>query len=870
LVVVCGLVLALGGGVAQAGTAYIEVGSFGQEGAGAGQFNGPTGVAIQQSTGDVYVVDGKNLRVQKFGPAGEFILAFGKSVDETTGAGICTAASHDVCKAGTNGSEPGQFGEELFFHLKGPTGIAVDPETGDVYVADRFNRRIETFSAEGAYLGQFSGSETPAGAFSEATFEGLGADDVAVDPVLDAIHGGHDVYVADAGNSVVDVFDTAGTYLRQLTGTSEGALSTPDGVAFDSAGNAYVLDRGNRSIDKFTNGEGEGAKLALEKELTEFPEAIALDTAGDIFVDEHGSGVAHAVEFGPTGNVLVREFGEFPAAGQDPSGIAVKASGIQAYLSGGYSAAEAGDKVSILEEKTGPAPLATTGAPSAINATDATLAGKVDPEGSATKYWFKYGPTDIYGSETPHEPAGDEATESEVKANLEGLAPSETYHYRLVARSAFGEVEGNEETFTTKGEPPTVESEGVFSFDTTETSAVLHAQISPENRDTRYYFQYGTDPTLTSNVSTIPALPGEDIGSSRESQSVNRSIEGTLTPNTVYYYRAVATNGAINGNGTTDGPIKSFITWPLPPTATTGGPSEITDTSATLSGTLDGMGADTHYYFDYAEGAPGLPVGPGEDAGVVSSDTVSTQLTGLVPNTTYHYQLVAYNELCTFLSPCPPPSQSAPGQNAAGLVLTFTTRPLPPGVSTDLPVAIGTESATLTGVVTPPGVSTTYYFKYGTSSSYGSTTPVGEVDASARQGGVAASITGLLPQTTYHYVLVATDAGGTVEGAEQTLTTGPALPGSPETLPAGFSLVGTPVGAPAAAAFSSVTGLTPTPAPKATTKPKPKALTNAQKLSQALKACKRQVKKKRAGCKAKARKTYGSTHKAKKSDWRSH
>ena len=51
--------------------------SFGSAGAGAGQLSGPSGVALSEETGDVYVVDSANSRVERFGPRGEFIAAWG-------------------------------------------------------------------------------------------------------------------------------------------------------------------------------------------------------------------------------------------------------------------------------------------------------------------------------------------------------------------------------------------------------------------------------------------------------------------------------------------------------------------------------------------------------------------------------------------------------------------------------------------------------------------------------------------------------------------------------------------------------------------------------------------------------------------------
>jgi phosphodiesterase/alkaline phosphatase D-like protein len=763
------LALAVGAGAADANTAYVETASFGTAGAGAGALNGPTGITIEQSTGDVYVLDSKNLRVQKFTANGQFILAFGKEVDETkvnegdtAEANICTAASGDACKAGANGDEPGELGNELFFgfiHNKGPTGIASDPETGDIYVADRYNRRIEKFSLGGVYLSQLDGGGTPAGSFSEPSPQGVDA--VAVDPAPDTLHGGHDLYVADSGNDVIDVFDAAGTYLRQLETTTEGALSAPDGVAFDAAGDAYVLGAGG-SVYVFHDGEGTGKPVALEEALAGPAESIAVDNAGDIFIGEQHGEATRVVKFSATGKLLATQFGSSSGNEPDPFGVAVTASGKQAYLTGGYGAGEANQRAWLYEEETGTPPSASTGKAGSVTATGVTLKGMVDPEGAATTYWFEYGSTETYGDSTPHEPAGSGTSTSEATATLEDLAPSETYHYRLVAESAFGVVDGSDETFTTPGVAPSVGRQ--FTELKTQTGVRLLANINAENQDTHYYFQYGTDPTLTSNVSTMPAPPGEDLGSELGERTAEQNIEG-LTPATTYYYRVVAENAT----GTAENvPIESFSTNPLAPSASNSEPGEITDTTATLGGTVDGMGADTHYYFAYG---PSTSYGseapnPAEDAGVTSSATaVSTTLTGLTPNTTYHYQLTVYN-VCEFFN-CP-----AAGQIATAADMTFTTLASPPVAVADASGGnISPNSATLTGSADLNGVTGSYHFDYGPTAAYGSATPDGTLAASVLGQPVNADIAGLAPDTTYHYRLVVTSNGGTDFSPDQTFTT---------------------------------------------------------------------------------------------------
>jgi len=69
-------IAALAAAPASAAETHVFTGSFGSEGSGAGQLNEPTGLAVDQSTGDVYVADTGNNRVDKFDPFGTFIRAF--------------------------------------------------------------------------------------------------------------------------------------------------------------------------------------------------------------------------------------------------------------------------------------------------------------------------------------------------------------------------------------------------------------------------------------------------------------------------------------------------------------------------------------------------------------------------------------------------------------------------------------------------------------------------------------------------------------------------------------------------------------------------------------------------------------------------
>ena len=151
-------------GVPSADEGSAEAGDFPPNGSGPGQLNYSDEIAIDNdssssSYGDVYVIDQRNFRVQKYGPAGEFLLTFGGEVNKTTHANVCTAAdlaAGDTCGAGVPGSGHGYFTEvsgRQNWGQEGSNSIAVGP-TGTVYVGDF--QRVQEFEPDGTYKGQLS------------------------------------------------------------------------------------------------------------------------------------------------------------------------------------------------------------------------------------------------------------------------------------------------------------------------------------------------------------------------------------------------------------------------------------------------------------------------------------------------------------------------------------------------------------------------------------------------------------------------------------------------------------------------------------------------------------------------------------------
>ncbi len=106
--------------------------------------------------------------------------------------------------------------------------------------------------------------------------------------------------------------------------------------------------------------------------------------------------------------------------------------------------------------------------------------------------------------------------------------------------------------------------------------------------------------------------------------------------------------------------------------------------------------------------------------------------------------------------------------------------PLPPGaapaVTTGAASGVSEVSATIAGTVNPNNLSTNYLFQYGTSTSYGSTSPSADAGSGDTETSVSATVAGLMPGTTYHYRLQATNADGTTNGPDATFVTSTGTP----------------------------------------------------------------------------------------------
>jgi hypothetical protein len=109
------------------------------------------------------------------------------------------------------------------------------------------------------------------------------------------------------------------------------------------------------------------------------------------------------------------------------------------------------------------APTAKTGGASSVTFSSAVLHGAINPNGQATNYFFEYGLTRKYGTESPLAAAGGGGASVGVTQAIAGLQAVKTYHYRIVAVGPGGAVDGDDRTFTTPKIPLSIAIVGVPS-----------------------------------------------------------------------------------------------------------------------------------------------------------------------------------------------------------------------------------------------------------------------------------------------------------------------------------------------------------------------------------------------------------------------
>jgi hypothetical protein len=199
------------------------------------------------------------------------------------------------------------------------------------------------------------------------------------------------------------------------------------------------------------------------------------------------------------------------------------------------------------------------------------------------------------------------------------------------------------------------------------------------------------------------------------------------------------------------------------PTIVVLGPSNVLATSLNINATVNPNGLATAVYLQWGTSASYDYIGM--SGHLDPQDTpvpVYLLMTGLTPNTLYHYQVVATNAAGMSVSP--------------DMTVTAGAAPAGPGLSLISATDISSTTATINATVDPKSLPTGFYALWGTTAAYDHNGRVLPVPSQSSPVAVSTTLSNLVPNTTYHYQVVATNSAGTSSSADMTFTT---LTGTP-------------------------------------------------------------------------------------------
>jgi hypothetical protein len=454
---------------------FTQIGEYGNA---AGELRIPFGVATDSSSGHVYVSEVQNNRVSEFTAWGEFVKAWGWGVDDgSPELQICTEASG--CQQGLSGGGPGQ--------LVSPQGLAVDL-TGNIYVSDQQNARIQKFDPAGNFLwmagggvnegpnhpgnlcaaahlgeGDTCGPGSPGNGPGE--FPGTSNRPIALGP-------DGTVYVGDVGR--IQKFNEDGNYTGEIAVPGETVIA----LAVDASGLyvAYAASPGSskQNVRKLSFGGAEVAQLKAQN-----PRSLTVDPTGNLYVvNAHifeeaigNTRIFEVLGFDPTGSCFICQAESLEEATTNfavPSGQATSLFGIATntvtddgrialYIASSNTGAF-GELARGYIAVYGPPPdrwpppvkppVIFAQYAISVNPDGARVGAEINPQYWAdTRYYLEYGtvPCSLGGCESRPLPPGLLLTSELVNEPLEtsditldDLEPGTTYHYRFVTESSGG------------------------------------------------------------------------------------------------------------------------------------------------------------------------------------------------------------------------------------------------------------------------------------------------------------------------------------------------------------------------------------------------------------------------------------------------
>jgi hypothetical protein len=468
--------------------------------------SGPWGLAVDQTSGDVLVAELGV--VQAFAPVSRpspqagyteglsltgFSVTFGVGVDDSGDLSqgdvyVADRGAEAIDKFNSLGmsvevdppsNTSNQFGAGAEPKLLAePSDAAVDPTDGDVYVTDELRGVVDVYTPLGEFMTQFSTrEEEPTGlAFNSSgsdlyvvargTVEELTALGAAVEqttgpcvhtPFVDC--GGeaaavavdpstNNVYVDEDGKATVAVYEATGARANPAE-FSTGIRGTR-GLAVDGTTHAvYISNNSNKTVEVYL-------PIVLPTVVTE-PASNVTATSATLrgTINPESETLPASWQFQCEGGLNVPASPVSVGTGTSEMPVTATLSGLTPDTE--YSCRLVGSNTGNSEHVYGAyAPFTTFGPPSAggessseVGLTTATISAEVNAEGSPSEYRFEYGASTAYGSATPWMSFGPQREGVEVHARLSGLQPGAAYHFRVLAKNAYGEAPGADTTFAT-------------------------------------------------------------------------------------------------------------------------------------------------------------------------------------------------------------------------------------------------------------------------------------------------------------------------------------------------------------------------------------------------------------------------------------
>jgi uncharacterized protein (TIGR02145 family) len=335
---------------------------------------------------------------------------------------------------------------------------------------------------------------------------------------------------------------------------------------------------------------------------------------------------------------------------------------------------------------------------------------------------------------------------SSFTSNITQLSPNTTYYLRAYATNSVGTGYGKSVSFKTLGDKPS--SSNLNASNITTTSASLNSSVNANLLSTTVTFEYG----VTSGYGSIATVPQNPV-SGNSNVNVSSDLTG-LTPGTTYHFRIKTENSL----GKTYSSDMTFTTLGKIPDVTILAASDLQVKTATISGSVNPNYLTSTVTFEWGTTTNyGNSITPAQSPvnGSTATD-ISTNLTGLIPGTTYHFRIKATNALGTSTSND----------------LTFTTLGQIPSATTQPVTNLQVTQVRINGLVNPHYLPTEVIFEWGTTTSYGNNLSLTQNPVEGNTPvNVFTDLLGLAPETTYHYRIKATNELGTTIGDDMAFKT---------------------------------------------------------------------------------------------------